>query len=184
MKISRTKSDAHCYASTMATVYNCSLANVSDISRQAKRVNSGVRPTVLYRETETGERRLSGLETPASSLASASLTIEVVRSWWVYSRKLCGRVDPLFRGRRYYVREAISIRNSTLDVMEVMNATGPTRNAADFSQSVRRANGREGNALAAGMSLRISTCMTAPKAFRTPTWPDRNALSANCARIS
>ena len=63
MKISRTKSDAHCYASTMATVYNCSLANVSDISRQAKRVNSGVRPTVLYRETETGERRASSIET-------------------------------------------------------------------------------------------------------------------------
>jgi hypothetical protein len=66
MKISRTKSDAHCYASTMAkcaSVYNCSLANVSDISRQAKRVNSGVRPTVLYRETETGERRASSIET-------------------------------------------------------------------------------------------------------------------------
>ena len=31
-----------------------------------------------------------------------------------------------------------------MDAMEVMNATGPTRNAADFSQSVRRANGREG----------------------------------------
>ena len=76
MKISRTKSDAHCYASTMATVYNCLLANVSDISRQAKRVNSGVRSTVLYCKAETGERRLSGLETPASSLASASLTIE------------------------------------------------------------------------------------------------------------
>ena len=47
----------------MASVYNCSLANVSDISRQAKRVNSGVRPTVLYRETETGERRASSIET-------------------------------------------------------------------------------------------------------------------------
>ena len=35
----------------------------SDISRQAKRVNSGVRPTVLYRETETGERRASSIET-------------------------------------------------------------------------------------------------------------------------
>ena len=55
MKISRTKSDAHCYASTMATVYNCSLANVSDISCQAKRVNSGVRSTVLYCKAETGE---------------------------------------------------------------------------------------------------------------------------------
>ena len=40
----------------MATVYNCSLANVSDISRQAKRVNSGVRSTVLYCKAETGER--------------------------------------------------------------------------------------------------------------------------------
>jgi hypothetical protein len=34
--------------------------------------------------------------------------------------------------------------------MEVMNATGPTRNAADFSQSVRRANGREGKCLGCG----------------------------------
>jgi hypothetical protein len=31
-------------------------------SRQAKRVNSGVRPTVLYREAETGKRRMRGLE--------------------------------------------------------------------------------------------------------------------------
>jgi len=64
MKISRTKSDAHCYVRwPNAVLYNCSLANVSDISRQAKRVNSGVRPTVLYRETETGERRASSIET-------------------------------------------------------------------------------------------------------------------------
>ena len=37
--------------------------STSDISRQAKRANSGVRPTVLYRETETGERRESSMET-------------------------------------------------------------------------------------------------------------------------
>ena len=33
------------------------------ISCQAKRVNSGVRPTALYRKTETGEGRLSSMET-------------------------------------------------------------------------------------------------------------------------
>jgi hypothetical protein len=33
------------------------------ISCQAKRVNSGVRSTVLYCKAETGKRRLSGLET-------------------------------------------------------------------------------------------------------------------------
>ena len=31
-------------------------------SRQAKRVDSGVRPTVLYREAETGKRHMRGLE--------------------------------------------------------------------------------------------------------------------------
>jgi|SoimicmetaTmtHAB_FD_contig_51_1912325_length_580_multi_2_in_0_out_0_1 hypothetical protein len=32
------------------------------MSCQAKRVNSGVRPTVLYREAETGKRCMRGLE--------------------------------------------------------------------------------------------------------------------------
>ena len=80
----------------MATVYNCSLANVSDISRQAKRVNSGVRSTVLYCKAETSERRLSGLETPASSLASASLTIEVVDRGGYIAGSLSGELIRFF----------------------------------------------------------------------------------------
>ena len=41
------------------------------ISCQAKCVNSGVRPTALYRKTETGEGRLSSVETIGVFIAIA-----------------------------------------------------------------------------------------------------------------
>ena len=50
------------------------------ISRQAKRANSGVRPTVLYRETETGERRASSIETIGVFVA-ISIPDRQTRSW-------------------------------------------------------------------------------------------------------
>ena len=57
-------------------------------SRQAKRVNSGVRPTVLYREAETGKRRMRGLE---ASGVLAAVHISSRRGNRIAMRDVVGR---------------------------------------------------------------------------------------------
>jgi hypothetical protein len=70
------------------------------ISCQAKRVNSGVRPTVLDGEAETGKRRVGGVE-------AISVLIAVPVS------KRSG--------------DRIAMRDSTVHVVDVVNAANPER---------------------------------------------------------
>ena len=92
------------------------------ISCQAKGVNSGVRPAALDRKTETGEGRLSSMETIGVFIA---IPITDPGGGRIMARDVAGRFAGELIGRlgNFVVgfEQRQNVRNSAVDVVDMMN---------------------------------------------------------------
>ena len=92
------------------------------ISCQAKCVNSGVRPTVLDRKTETGEGRLSSMETIGIFIA---IPITDPGGGRIMARDVTGRFEGeligLLGNFAVGFEKRQNVRNSAVDVVDMMN---------------------------------------------------------------
>jgi hypothetical protein len=98
------------------------------ISCQAKCVNSGVRATALDRKTETGEGRLSSVETIGVFIA---IPVTDPGGGRIMARDVTGRFEGeligLLGNFAVGFEKRQNVRNSAVDVVDMMNAVQPAR---------------------------------------------------------